>query len=106
MCSKPEGIFPLNHPSTKRSKNSQVVQNQKEQTFLNITIIITCITIVTVTPGSVNDKRFKAARCKNVVFRAVAMAILSLNFAFGPFVYFILPERYWKTFKLMYGYKR
>ena len=86
LCSMPEGIFSLNHPSTKRSKNSQVVQNQKEQKFLNTIIIINCITIVTVTPGSVNDQLFKAGVFRNIVLSAVAMAIFTLNFAINPFV--------------------
>jgi hypothetical protein len=38
----PKRIFSTN-PSTKRSKNSKVVHNRKEEMFLNTIIIITCL---------------------------------------------------------------
>ena len=105
MCSMPERILSQT-PSIKRSKYSQVIQNQKEQRFLNTIIIITCIATMTVTPGSVNDLLARAAGFKNTILTIVAMLMYSLNFAVNPFVYFIRLERYRKTFKLVYGCKR
>jgi hypothetical protein len=84
MCSMPERILSQT-PSIKRSKYSQVIQNQKEQRFLNTIIIITCIATMTVTPGSVNDLLGRAGGFKNTILTIVAMSMYSLNFAVNPF---------------------
>jgi cation transport ATPase len=92
--------------SNKRPKNSQVMNNTKEQKFLNTIIIIACIAVVTVMPGTIYgylDGWVIASQDKNRILTAVLVVIFCLNFAVNPFVYCFRLKRYRKTFKLVYG---
>jgi hypothetical protein len=92
--------------SNKRPKNSQVMNNTKEQKFLNTIIIIACIAVVTVMPGTIYgylDGWVIASQDKNRILTAVLVVIFCLNFAVNPFVYCFRLKRYRKTFKMVYG---
>ena len=92
--------------SNKRPKNSQVMNNTKEQKFLNTIIIIACIAVVTVMPGVIYgylDGWVISSPDKNRILTAVLVVIFCLNFAVNPFVYCFRLKRYRKTFKMVYG---
>ena len=92
--------------SNKMPKNSQVMNNTKEQKFLNTIIIIACIAVVTVMPGVIYgclDGWVIASPDKDRILPAVLVAIFCLNFAVNPFVYCLRLKRYRKTFKMVYG---
>ena len=92
--------------SNKRPKNSQVMNNTKEQKFLNTIIIIACIAVVTVMPGTIYgylDGWVISSPDKNRILTAVLVVIFCLNFAVNPFVYCFRLKRYRKTFKMVYG---
>ena len=92
--------------SNKMPKNSQVMNNTKEQKFLNTIIIIACIAVVTVMPGVIYgclDGWVISSPDKNRILPAVLIAIFCLNFAVNPFVYCFRLKRYQKTFKMVYG---
>jgi hypothetical protein len=90
--------------SNKRPKNSQVINNTKEQKFLNTIIIIACIAVVTVIPGTIYS--LLSVTETNITILGVLSAIFCLNFAANPFVYCLRLKRYRKTFKIVYGCKR
>ena len=89
--------------SNKTQKNSQIINNTKEQKFLNTIIIITCIAVVTVLPGVIYS--LLSGRGINMMIFVVISAIYCLNFAANPFVYCLRLKRYRKTFKIVYGCK-
>jgi hypothetical protein len=89
--------------SNKTPKNSQIINNTKEQKFLNTIIIITCIAVVTVLPGVIYS--LLSGRGINMMIFVVISAIYCLNFAANPFVYCLRLKRYRKTFKIVYGCK-
>ncbi|CAB3980911.1 Uma2 family endonuclease [Paramuricea clavata] len=92
--------------SNKRPKNSQVINNTKEQKFLNTIIIIACITVATVMPRSFYGYLggwVIPSPDKTRILNAVLVAIFCLNFAVNPFVYCLRLKRYRKTFKMIYG---
>jgi cation transport ATPase len=95
--------------SSKSLKNSQAINNAKEQKFLNTIIIIACIAVVTVAPATIYTQFYATAVAElnpeaNMILAAVLISILSLNFAVNPFVYVLRLKRYRKTFKLVYGW--
>ena len=87
--------------STKGSRNSQAAHNRREQVFLNTIILIACIAVITVTPGSIYQVS-GTAKWDDTIFHAVVVAMYSLNFAVNPFVYLLRLERYRRTFKSVY----
>ena len=92
--------------SNKTPKNSQVMNNTKEQKFLNTIIIIACIAVVTVMPGAIYGYLggwVIASPDKSRVLTAVLVAIFCLNCAANPFIYCLRLKRYRKTFKIVYG---
>ena len=92
--------------SNKTPKNSQVMNNTKEQKFLNTIIIIACIAVVTVMPGAIYGYLggwVIASPDKSRVLAAVLIAIFCLNCAANPFIYCLRLKRYRKTFKIVYG---
>ncbi|CAB4034103.1 Uma2 family endonuclease [Paramuricea clavata] len=92
--------------SNKRPKNFRVINNTKEQKFLNTIIIIACIAVVTVMPGTMYSLlRGTGVSSDTNSILAVGSAIFSLNFAANPFVYCLRLKRYRKTFKMVYGCK-
>ena len=93
--------------SNKRPKNSQVMNNTKEQKFLNTIIIIACIAVVTVMPRSIYTqlRGTGVSSDTNSILVVVGGAIFCLNFAANPFVYCLRLKRYRKTFKMVYGCK-
>ncbi|CAB3980908.1 Uma2 family endonuclease [Paramuricea clavata] len=88
--------------SNKTPKNSQVINNTKEQKFLNTIIIISCFAVVTVIPGTIY---ILLSGTETNMILVVISAIYSLNFAANPFVYCLRLKRYRKTFKIVYGCK-
>ena len=93
--------------SNKRPKNFQVMNNTKEQKFLNTIIIIACIAVVTVMPRSIYTqlRGTGVSSDTNSILVVVGGAIFCLNFAANPFVYCLRSKRYRKTFKMVYGCK-
>jgi hypothetical protein len=93
--------------SNKRPKNSQVINNTKEQKFLNTIIIIACISVATVTPRSIyiQLRGTGVSSDTNSILLVVGGAIFCLNFTANPFVYCLRLKRYRKTFKMVYGCK-
>jgi E3 ubiquitin-protein ligase DOA10 len=93
--------------SNKRPKNSQVINNTKEQKFLNTIIIIACIAVATVTPRSIyiQLRGTGVSSDTNSILLVVGGAIFCLNFTANPFVYCLRLKRYRKTFKMVYGCK-
>jgi hypothetical protein len=94
--------------SSKSLKNSQAINNAKEQKFLNTIIIIACIAVITVAPGTIYSQFWSTADAElnpetNRILAAVIFSTVSLNFAVNPFVYVLRLKRYRKTFKLVYG---
>ena len=88
-------------------KNSRLVDNAKEQKFLNTIIIIALIAVITVLPGqiyvqvwSILDK----GQTYSIHF-IVVITIFCLNFAVNPLIYCFRLKRYRKTFKIVYGCK-
>jgi E3 ubiquitin-protein ligase DOA10 len=92
--------------SNKRPKNFQVINNTKEQKFLNTIIIIACIAVVTVMPRSIYIQlRGTGVSLDTNSILVVGGAIFCLNFTANPFVYCLRLKRYRKTFKMVYGCK-
>ena len=93
--------------SNKTPKNSQVINNTKEQKFLNTIIIIACIAVVTVLPGTIYSLLSGRGVYSegNSILSVVGIAIFCLNFAANPFVYCLRLKRYRETFKMVYGCK-
>ncbi len=94
--------------SSKSLKNSQAINNAKEQKFLNTIIIIVCIAVITVAPGTIYSQFWATAVAElnpetNRILAAVIFSTVSLNFAVNPFVYVLRLKRYRKTFKMVYG---
>ena len=96
-----------NLSSNKTPKNSQVINNTKEQKFLNTIIIIACIAVVTVLPGTIYSLLSGRGVYSegNSILSVVGIAIFCLNFAANPFVYCLRLKRYRETFKMVYGCK-
>ena len=93
--------------SNKTPKNTQVINNTKEQKFLNTIIIIACIAVVTVMPGTIYSLLSgRGVHSEgNSILSVVGIAIFCLNFAANPFVYCLRLKRYRETFKMVYGCK-
>ena len=95
----------------KRAESSQkdcgLVNNAKEQKFLNTIIIIALIAVITVLPGTIYIQFWTISgngQSYSIPFILV-VTIFSLNFAVNPLIYCLRLKRYRKTFKIVYGCK-
>ena len=88
-------------------KNSRLVNNAKEQKFLNTIIIIALIALITVLPGQiyVNVWSISGKGQSYSISFIVVITIFCLNFAINPLIYCLRLKRYRKTFRIVYGCK-
>ena len=97
-----------NERAQSHNTNSQLVNNAKEQKFLNTIIIIALIAVLTALPGTVFIQvmgvSYSAGSTETIV-TVVLIGIFCLNFAVNPLVYCLRLKRYRETFKIVYGCK-
>ena len=104
-----KGSEHVQNDSGKNSKNSRVVNNANEQKFLNTVLIVACVAVLTVAPGTVYGQISQKVKAKNpelhYVLQPLLYTIYSLNFAVNPFIYYLRLKRYKKTFEIVYRCK-
>ena len=94
---------------SKSSKDSTVINNANEQKFLNTVLIVACVAVVTIASGTVYAQMLQMVQARNPklhnILHPLSLALLSINFAVNPFIYYLRLKRYKKTFEIVYRCK-
>ena len=86
------------------------IRQAREQKFLSTIVIIACIALVTLIPSVVQRQVYSESQVvtenpEERLIQSILMAIMCVNFAANPFIYYLRLEKYRKTFKILYGCK-
>ena len=92
------------------TKSAFKIRQAREQKFLTTIVIIACIAFVTFLPSVVQRQVYSGSHVvienqRGRLIQSILIAIMSVNFAANPFIYYLRLEKYRKTFKILYGCK-